>query len=351
MSEPPSSTPRRTPRIPEIAAAAGVSVSTVDRVLNERGSVSDALRRRVIEAARQLNARRVLPSVHHGVLHFDVVLPNTGMPYYRRLERALQAHAQLIGPRVCVHRTFWRDEEEGALLQFLRRPPYRRAGLLVMARDVARIRACLRRLQEEGTPVVTITSDIGGIGPHPYVGVDNVMAGRTVAYLAGHFVRRPGRVLLLVASMDYRDHVERVAGFRKALARRFPGLEVPAPAEHYDRAELAHAHVQTALERHEDVVAIYNTGSVAGGIQRALRHLPPADRPVWIAHEATLEHAKLMAAGYVSAVIDQDPETQALEGLKHLLHACGELEQPPAADATRFRVVTPENVAWNKLDA
>ena len=45
---------KRSPRFVEIAAEAGVSPSTVDRVLNERGSASEKARRRVIAAAHKL---------------------------------------------------------------------------------------------------------------------------------------------------------------------------------------------------------------------------------------------------------------------------------------------------------
>src|SRR5258707_768034 len=66
---------KRTARFIEIAEAAGVSSATVDRVLNERGSVSAATRARVVAAARQLAVPRVLPDTHHGLMHMEVLLP------------------------------------------------------------------------------------------------------------------------------------------------------------------------------------------------------------------------------------------------------------------------------------
>lgn len=351
MSKPSPSNPRRIPRIPEIAAAAGVSASTVDRVLNERGNVSAALQRKVVEAARRLQARRVLPSVRRGVLRFDVVIPGTGVAHYVRIDRAVQHYAQLIGARASIHRSFWNDADEAALLRFLQRPPHPRAGLLLMTRDVERVRSCVRGLQRSGLPVVTITSGISDIAPHVHVGIDNVMAGRTAAYLTGRFARPQGRVLLLTTSLEFREHVERVAGFRKVMSERFPGLRIEAPVEHFDRIELAHAAVRDALARHDDIVGIYNAGSAAHGVHRALRGLPLQRRPAWISHEVTFEHAELMRRGFVSAVIDQDPETQALTGLQHLLHACGELDEAPATGPTRFRIVTPENLLESDLVA
>lgn len=48
----------------------------MDRVLNERGSASDAKRRLVLEAARQVGVKRILPAASHGVLRFDVIFAN-----------------------------------------------------------------------------------------------------------------------------------------------------------------------------------------------------------------------------------------------------------------------------------
>ena len=62
---------KRSARFVEIAVEAGVSASTVDRVLNERGSASDKVRRKVIAAAQRLGVPRILPSTAHELIHID----------------------------------------------------------------------------------------------------------------------------------------------------------------------------------------------------------------------------------------------------------------------------------------
>ena len=47
-------------KLKDVAERAGVGIATVDRVLNERGSVSPEITRRVIEAARELRLPRDL---------------------------------------------------------------------------------------------------------------------------------------------------------------------------------------------------------------------------------------------------------------------------------------------------
>ncbi|WP_325090486.1 LacI family DNA-binding transcriptional regulator, partial [Burkholderia contaminans] len=59
---------KRTARFNEIAALAGVSTTTVDRVLNERGSVSAQARERVVAAARLFGVPRQLPDTRHGLI-------------------------------------------------------------------------------------------------------------------------------------------------------------------------------------------------------------------------------------------------------------------------------------------
>ena len=73
---------KRTARFIEIAELAGVSASTVDRVLNERGSVSAAARERVVAAARELALPRLLPETRHGLIHVDVFLPESDAPFF-----------------------------------------------------------------------------------------------------------------------------------------------------------------------------------------------------------------------------------------------------------------------------
>lgn len=333
---------KRSARFAEIALAAGVSASTVDRVLNERGSVSDTARRKVIEAARTLGIPRVLPSVAHGVLRFDVVLGyERDNDYYRNLDAAVQRYAQLLGSRIAVHRHHWPYEQEAEMLAFIQRPPYKRHGLLIAAADTPAIRAALVEQQRLGVPVVTVTSDISGLEGRQYTGIDNRLAGCSAAYLLGKMVNGPGRVVLMATSMSWLAHVQRMDGFVSVLRQRYPHLVPEPPIEHLDDEARCRASMRQALRADGPVVGIYNTGVASAGIVSALSGsgLP---RPAWITHEATAEHQRLMQEGWLDLVLDQDPDAQVLAGLQSLMHACGEIDGP-LPGPTRFRIETPEN--------
>ncbi len=349
MFEPPSRR-KRSARFDEIAKLASVSKSTVDRVLNERGSVSDKARRRVVEAARALGIPRILPTVSHGVLRFDVVFQyERDNGYYQRLARAFTQAGQLLGSRITVHRHYWTQDEEARMLRFLRHPPHPRHGLLIVARDSAHVREALREQEQRGVHIVTLTSDISELGQRHYTGIDNRAAGRTAAYLLGGLAREPGRVLMPVTSMAYHAHIERAGGFCDVLQAKFPHLTAEAPIETFDDDDLARRLIRHALRASmQPVVGIYNMGEGNSGVLAALKSLPRTRRPVWITHEATDEHRELMHNGHIALVLDQDPEAQVLSGLRRLMFACGELDVPPQA-GTRFRLITPENLETDDI--
>src|SRR5208283_2052618 len=103
---------KRSARFIEIAVEAGVSPSTVDRVLNERGSASEKARRRVIAAAQKLGVPRILPSPAHELIHIDILLPDDRTPFHARLRAALASAGAILDKRIVLHRRIIRGAEE-----------------------------------------------------------------------------------------------------------------------------------------------------------------------------------------------------------------------------------------------
>ncbi|WP_126286386.1 LacI family DNA-binding transcriptional regulator [Burkholderia stagnalis] len=336
---------KRTARFTEIAALAGVSTTTVDRVLNERGSVSAQARERVVAAARQLGVPRQLPDTRHGLIHIDVLLPDTDTPFFKRLQQALERSLQMLDRRVVVHRTILAAGDDNRIAELIDRPAYRRAALIVTARDTPRVRDALANAIARGEAVVTLVTDIGGIARTHFSGIDNYRAGRTAGYYIGRLAARPGRVLLLGGRMGYRAHADRIAGCLDQLTQAFAGLACDGePVETLDQDDRCYRAVTKALQAHDDVVGIYNSGGGSAGIEAALRRFGAAGRVVWIGHEMLDLHRTYIEAGTMDIAIDQDPEGQAISALQHVLHACGVVEQPPPDDPVEFRVFCSANL-------
>ena len=336
---------KRTARFSEIAELAGVSTATVDRVLNERGSVSADARKRVIAAARQLDVPRRLPDMRHGLIHIDVLLPDTDTPFFMRLRQALQRSVQMLDRRVVTHLSILPAANDKQIAAHIERTTYRRAALIVTARDSERVRDALSQATGRGEAVITMCTDIGGIHRAHYAGIDNYRAGCTAGYYIGRLARRPGRVLVLTGRMDYGAHLDRTAGCRHQLAQAFPDLVCgDEPIETLDLDDLCCKAVLKALRTRDEIVGIYNSGGGSAGIVAALNKFDAAGRVVWIGHEMLDLHRTYIEAGTMDIVIDQDPDSQAISALQHALHAAGVVEQPPPNDPVEFSVFCLANV-------
>jgi len=337
---------KRSARFVEIAEAAQVSTATVNRVLNERGSVAPATRAKVIAAAKQLGVPRALPDPRHGLTRLDVILARSPTPFFRRLDLALQRSMEMLDRRIVVHRDVVPEDDDAQIVQALLRPRQRRDGLIVAVHDTPRVREALLAVMAQRVPVVTLMSDIGAIPRLHFAGIDNLQAGRTAGHFIGRLARRGGRVLVLSNSLAYRAHVDRTEGCRAVLAERYPSLVCGSVVECFDDPDRSYRAVAEALlsPANAPLVGLYHSGAGSAGIAAALERAGRQGDVVWVGHELSDEHRELLARGTMDLAIDQDPDGQVLSAMQHLLHACGYLDRAPAAGPNEFRLFCAENL-------
>ena len=310
---------KRSPRFIEIAAEAGLSPSTVDRVLNERGSASNKARQKVIAAAQKLGVPRILPSAAHELIHFDVLLPDNRTPFFLRLRSALTSACSILDKRLVVHRRTIRDNDEVSLVKAITKPSYRRRGLIVAAPDTRGVRQALGQVLDRGEAVVTVVSNVADVQGIAYFGIDNYRAGRTAGLVMGRFAQRPGRVMFLSGDNDWAAHQERTAGCRDALIGSFPHLHCDAsPFETLDDDYRCFLAVAEAM-RSGELAGVYNSGAGSAGIKNALDRFDPERRVTWITHELSDDHRQYLQSGALAMVIDQDPDMQAFLALRYLV--------------------------------
>src|SRR5688500_7347876 len=100
-----SNTAGRRTGLQDIARHAGVGIATVHRVLNERGNVAPATAQRVIQAARELGLKRILPRPHSRGLRLEVMLARPDTPFLDRLNRGFMGIAATLDRSVIIQRT------------------------------------------------------------------------------------------------------------------------------------------------------------------------------------------------------------------------------------------------------
>lgn len=330
---------KREPRFDEIALEAGVSLSTVNRVLNEHGSASESARNKVIAAARKLGIKRILPDAHHGLIHIDVVITQSSEPFSNRLFAAVHRVAQMLDRRVVVHRLLVKDEE-GAILGILRREKHRRKVIITMIPESDPVSEALQQLVDQGVTVITLVSDIDRAARSYYAGINNYQAAATAAWFIQRLCQEPGQVLKLMAHDYYVVHKHRSSGFDDTLAKS-PHLSVSAVTT-LEQSGACYRAVKQALQQGQ-LRAIYNSGSGSEGIYAALREFDALGKVVWVGHELYDHHNQYLASGAMDLVIDQDPDAQVVAAMQHALFACGMIGAAPPTDLVNFRLFCEAN--------
>ncbi len=301
----------------DIAKAAGVSLSTVDRVMNQRGSVKKRTKDRVLAVAARLDVPVQPTNAPKGALTFDVVLPAGPDVFLDQLSIELEAESAKMAPPACVrmHRVAGAD---GAALAHALNALKSTDGVGLVAFDHPLVRDAIRKMVARGLSFATVVSDLGEFGSAGYIGIDNRAAGRLGGQLAGKFIGpRDGKVLIIPGHRNYRCHEEREIGFRHIMEDHYPRLTMVSLGSRWNVSGLD-AEVAEQLKGDHDILAIYNIASGNDQVASALRDHEAQKKVVFIAHELTVDTRDFLMSGIVDVAIDQDVHAQA-HGLLKLL--------------------------------
>ena len=338
--------------IVDIAREAGVSTATVDRVLNNRIGARSRTRDIVLETAMRLgyipNGKPAdrLPCyrsrcTRYGWISFCLREITPLSPLCMRTSRSRRRARTDLEVRVHTIEGLNPD----ALASTLRELAGHTRGVGVVALDHPTVREALRALAAAQVEVVTLASDILHVPRAEYIGIDNRAAGRLAGYLVSRFLgeRAIGKVALFAGSLSYRGHEEREMGFRHVLAEMSPTLQMLEVREMRDDPDNAYAEAAALLDRHPDLVAIYNVGAGNTGIGRALKERKRERRVIFAGHEVTDGTRELLLDGTLDAVIDQNPRVEAREALNVLSNRIRE-EFAYGFHPPRLQVIFRENI-------
>ncbi|WP_157014705.1 LacI family DNA-binding transcriptional regulator [Mesorhizobium xinjiangense] len=335
----------------DVAAAAQVSLATVDRVFNRRKGVKPRTVDRVLKSAVELGyieveERKLLSEPRPPNIAF--LLPKGANPYLRLLGEKVRAIAETrLRDEIPVRCFFIEGFDAEALATALRHHAGWADGIAFMAIDHPLVREAAEEVSAGGTRLVTIVSDLPHPGREVYVGLDNQAAGRTAAFLLGRFCQmREGSVALVAGSRNYRAHAEREMGFLSLLEEAHPGLRVVGMREGHDDRNENYRHTLSLLEQNADLVGIYNVGGSSDGIGRALREQGRGSNIVFIGHGLTPDTRRLLIEGTMDVVINSDPDQIITQTLARFARAPdmrtnGDTHQRPLGMEVIFRENIP----------
>lgn len=311
----------RRPLAQDVAALAGVSPATVDRVLNRRAHVKSATAQRVVEAAlrlRYLPEADLFSALRPKPMRLTFILPSGNNRYLRMLGAYIaRPNEQYRAYNVACRCIFVESFNPAALGQAIAFHARRADGLAFMALDHDLVRSAAQKVIATGKPVLTLISDLPDSGRAAYLGLDNHAAGRTAALLIGQMAgQERGQIGLIAGSRLYLTHADRERGFRELVAERFPNLSVVQLREGHDDAAENYRAAREMLIRHPDLIGIYNIGGAPSGIARAIRELSAQRRIIFVGHALSPDARAMLAEGTMDFVLNQSHEKTVYNAIR-----------------------------------
>ena len=333
------------PSIADLAAAATVSVSTVDRVLNGRDPVRRATAERVLAMAEHIGFRaaaairqRLTEAEPERI--FGFVLQQRSSRFYQlvgdALSEATRAATAIRGRARVEHLS---DLSAAAVADRLLRVGRSVDALAVVAADHPRITAAIDELKARGVPVFALISDLTAPARAGYVGLDNWKVGRTAAWFVANIAKRPGKVGILVGSHRYRCQDVCEMSFRSFFREHASDFQLLEPIVSLEDERYAYEAVQDLLGREPDLTGLYIGGGGCSGVLRALRETETARRMVVIGLDMTDESRSSLTDGLVKVMLGHPLKPLAVATVDAMTRATD-----PRGGATKAEILVPMEI-------
>ena len=299
----------RRPTITDVAAAAGVSVATVDRVLNGRARVREETTRRVYEAARDIGyhaaaliGQRMQADVPE--LRFGFVLHKEKQAFYQAFREAIEEAVRAApGIRGRATIAFAPSQAPGDFAALIRKLAGTCHAVAATAVTHPEITDTVVEVQAAGVPCFALLNDFAQGVRQNYVGLNNLKTGRIAAHMIATAVHRPGKTAVFVGGYRWHGHELRETGFRSYFREYSPQFTVLDTLVNLETRQLTYEATLDLLSRHPDLRGIYCAGGGMEGAIAALREARAPGDVALVVNEITPESRAALADRYVAMVI------------------------------------------------
>ena len=338
------------PTTKDLAKAAGVSLATVDRVLNERPNVSQKTVLKVNEAIRKIGFVRNLAAVNLArskEYRFRFLLPLAGDQYITELlNQVEEANETLRSDMTAVQvRQIQMDDPHLVANYLASLGPEEVDGIAIMAPESPQVRDSMSRLYERGIKVVQFLSGQGNRNNLDFVGVDNFAAGATAGRILGRFLNGvTGKIMVIAETMQSLDSIQRRLGFDNILNTKFPNLSALPSLETHGDQQRTKRIVARTFHHQEDIVAVYVMSSEARIPVSHVADCHDLAKLAVIVHERTPFTEAAIRDEQIDAIIAQNPG-HAVRSAVRIMRARSDHRSPLASqEKIRIEILLKENL-------
>ena len=319
------------PTIKEIAELSGVSRGTVDRVLNNRGSVHPEKVKKILAIAKALNyspnlAGKTL-AVKKKQLKFGYILfsSTSSNPFFIDVVDGIKSRAaELSEYGISVKIRYAVIDKPALQIKLIDELTQSGiAGLAITPINHPKVIERIKNLTSSGFPVVTANSDIPDCGRIAYVGSDYFKSGETAAGIMNMLCGGKARVGVIIGSPQVLCHSERIAGFIHQAKEKYAGIKIVGTEVNNDDDIESFIVTKRLLEAHPEINSLFLVAAGVSGACRAVEESGLADKLKIVGFDTTTVSCELIKRGVINAVITQEPFLQGAKPLDILLDYVG----------------------------
>lgn len=293
------------PTIQDVALESGVSVATVDRVLNARTKVREETARRVYDAAVKIGyhaagliKQRIdieLPEYRLGIL-----LHKEKQEFYKHLyDVLLQTAESFEGARIKLDILFLPSQTPAEYAKGFLKLGKTNQAVAGISLDHHDVTLAVETLKNQGVATYSLLSDFAQGVRQDYIGLNNLRVGRVTARLISKFAR-PGKVALFVGGHRWHGHELRETGFRSYFREYAPEFTVLETLVNLETRQLTYEATLDLLEHHQDLTGLYCAGGGMEGAIMAVRELRKPEDIAFAVNEDTPDTRRALQDHYLS---------------------------------------------------
>jgi LacI family transcriptional regulator len=338
-------------KINDVAKYAGMSVSTVNRVLHEPDKVREETIKAVLEAAEAVgfygvasikgSLRSALPKVRIGML----LLPPK-RSFYKDLARVFEIAAKAVtSHQVSLRLEYYDDLAPQNVVDGIMRLAATCDVLAVIAPEHPNVSSTIEQLATRGIKTFAIITQLTarcGVG---YVGLDMWKVGRLAGWAFDNICKRPGKIATLIGNHRYRCQETNESGFRSYFREHLSGFELLEARLTFESSSISHEITTEILKQHPDLVGLYISGGGLSGAITALRESGRAKDIAAVGYELTDFTRAALIDGTLNFLITHPMQTLANEAIAAMIRAFdGGPEFAPQSVTLPLEIYTPENL-------
>jgi LacI family transcriptional regulator len=341
-------------RIKDIAQLAGVSVGTVDRVLHNRGRVSEDALKKVMGILEQIDYKPNLIARTLGAnktYRIAALMPNPEQdPYWASTKSGMsQAEAEWLRYGVKVESYFFNLYDKNSFREVAEAVSESKPdGILVAPIFYHETLPFFDLFKSNGIPYVLFNTNIPEAEALSFIGQNLYQSGKVGAELMNLAQQNDkGTLVVLHINEDLGNSVhlaEKEKGFREYFeGKKNLGFDIQT-VNLYDKAEaIAEAQIKTLLSN-DNIKGIFV--STSKGTYQIASFLEKYNRTSikLVGYDMLQENIRYMKKGVVDFLINQNPKRQAFLGINHLVGHLILKKDAPAQDLLPLEIISRENL-------